>query len=280
MLKNSIVVNWHLLESCQLKCKYCYAEWNKEHLPLIFKNKLKSEKLIQEIALLKQDYHSVRLSFAGGEPLLDGKLTEKISYAYQQGLKVSVITNGDLLTEDFLYDNCPKIDVLGVSIDSANDITNLKIGRATLLGKIPEYRKIIQLIKLAKTINPNIEIKINTVVNQFNFNEDMNVLINAIQPNKWKVLRVLPATDKASMQQISDAQFDTFVNQHRHNKCSVIEDNNDMLNSYLMIEPYGRFFYNQKETIDYGYSSSIYDVGIYDALKGINFDYKKFTARY
>ena len=275
---NNIVVNWHILESCQLKCKYCYAEWNKEKLPLIFKDKLLSIKLIKEISILDKHYESIRLSFAGGEPLLDKNLTNKISYAYQNNMKISIITNGDLLTKDFLKDNCLKLDILGVSIDSINNATNLQIGRATLTKRIPNYENIIQLLNFAKKINPNIKIKINTVVNRFNFNESMLSFIQSIHPYKWKILKVLPSTDKAKAQIISDDEFKIFTDRHKHLKFTTIEDNSAMLNSYIMIDPYGRFFYNNGE--NYNYSKPILDVGIEAAFKEITFNDKKFIARY
>ncbi|SMN00421.1 Molybdenum cofactor biosynthesis enzyme [uncultured Candidatus Thioglobus sp.] len=279
MKKEKIVINWHLLEPCQLKCKYCYAEWSRDSLPIIYKKKFESEQLIMEILTLKESYKSVRLSFAGGEPLLDNKLSNKIDFARQIGLKVSIITNGDLLTEEFLRDNALKIDMLGVSIDSFSKITNLNIGRATLLGRVPDYQKIIALLGLAKDINPDIEIKINTVVNQFNFNEDMNSAIKSINPTKWKIFRVLPSTEKAKTQEISDKQFGTFIDKHQHNEFCTVEDNDDMFNSYLMIDPYGRFFYN-KENYGYDYSPNILDIGMAAALKDIDFKYEKFENRY
>jgi radical S-adenosyl methionine domain-containing protein 2 len=278
MIKNSIVVNWHLLEACQLKCKYCYAEWDKEDSPLIFKCSSKSEELMRQISLIK-GYKNIRLSFAGGEPLLDKKLSNKISYAYKNNFEISIITNGALLTENFLYENCSKISMLGISIDSFDHNTNLSIGRTTLLGEVPNYENIIYLIHLARKINPHILIKINTVVNEFNFNEDMSSIIKLINPNKWKILKVLPATKKSKSQEISASKFKKFISRHLQISCISIENNEAMFNSYLMIDPYGRFFYNLANS-EYGYSKSILSVGIDEALKMVDFNQKKFNNRY
>lgn len=54
----------------------------------------------------------------------------------------------------------------------------------------------------------------------------------------------------------------------------VAEDNDAMCESYLMIDPAGRFFDNS--TGAYKYSESICDAGIPVALAGINFDYEKY----
>ena len=278
-ITNNMVINWHLLEPCQFKCKYCYAEWEKTSLHEVYKSAHDSNRLIEEITKLRNRWERLRISFAGGEPLLDKNLSAKIEQAHHHNLAISIITNGDLLREKFLYENGRRISMLGVSIDSLNADTNLQIGRATSCGKRADYRKIISLLSLARQVNPHIHIKINTVVNQFNFNEDLSVLIDRVKPYKWKVLRVLPATLKSMTQTISDEQFAVFEKRHAHISCAVFEDNECMENSYLMIDPYGRFFFNKKDG-EYGYSDPILDVGIEQALEEIDFDITKFINRY
>ena len=274
-----LVVNWHLLEPCQFKCKYCYAEWEKTRLPEIYKDPRASSHLIEQIALLEHGRSAVRLSFAGGEPLLDKKLSAKIDRARDHQLAVSIISNGHLLKQDFLRENGKKIAMLGISIDSLEPVRNQKIGRRTLTDKQTDYQNIIKLLSVAREINPDIRIKINTVVNQFNFDEDLSELIDRIKPDKWKVLRVLPTTVKSRIQAISDEQFMLFRKKHTHISCAVFEDNECMKNSYLMIDPYGRFFFN-KENGEYGYSDPILTVGIEEAFVQTSFDEVKFSNRY
>ncbi len=276
---DQIVANWHLLEACQFKCQYCYAEWSKTQLPHVYRCEHNSKDLIDQIAGLQRHGRKVRISFAGGEPLLDKKLTEKIAHAHRCDLAVSLITNGGLLSDRFIHQNGEKITMLGVSIDSLDDATNLSIGRATVSKKLVDQNKIIDLLWLVRQINPNIRIKINTVVNQFNFNEDLSPLIERIKPDKWKVLRVLPATYRSAAQAISDEKFAIFKNKHSHIACAIFEDNECMTNSYLMIDPYGRFFFN-KDNQQYSYSEPILAVGIEHALSQTDFDIMKFVNRY
>ncbi len=276
---NNIVVNWHLLEPCQFKCKYCYSEWGKVPLAEVYKSEEKSNHLIAQTAMLERHWAKVRISFAGGEPLLDKNLTAKIDYAHRRQLAVSIITNGDLLNKKFLHKNAEKISILGVSIDSLDTGSNLKIGRVTACGRHANYQKIINLLSLARRINPHIHIKINTVVNQYNFNEDLSVLIDRVKPDKWKVFQVLPATSKSTTQAISAEQFGIFQKRHAHIPCAFFEDNDCMRNSYLMIDPYGRFFFNKRGG-GYGYSTPILDVGIEKALAQTDFDTAKFINRY
>ncbi len=61
------------------------------------------------------------------------------------------------------------------------------------------------------------------------------------------------------------------------------EDNNDMVGSYVMVDPLGRFFDNtcfdsRKE--GYIYSTPITEVGAQEAFKVVNFDQNKFWMRY
>lgn len=274
-----IVVNWHLLEPCQFSCKYCYAEWRKAALPEVYKDALDSEALIAHLAALHRDYDSVRLSFAGGEPLLDKNLPAKIDHAIRHRMDVSLITNGGLLSPKFVRENARKISMLGVSIDSLDIETNLKIGRATRAGKLANHRRIIEMLGLARNINPDIRIKINTVVNRFNSDEDLSALIERVRPDKWKVMRVLPAIERSRREKISDAQFAVFRRRHAHFSCAQFEDNECMENSYLMVDPYGRFFFNQKP-VGYGYSEPILKIGIERALAQTDFDERKFVKRY
>jgi len=55
-------------------------------------------------------------------------------------------------------------------------------------------------------------------------------------------------------------------------------ENNDVIESYLMISPDGRLFQNGSE--EYTYSRPLTEVSFADALSDIKFDSKKFESRY
>ena len=73
-----------------------------------------------------------KINFAGGEPFLKKKfLGSCVRFCKQElGISVSIISNGSLVTEDWLreYGHC--VDVLGVSCDSFVEATNQRIGRS------------------------------------------------------------------------------------------------------------------------------------------------------
>ena len=84
------------------------------------------------------------------------------------------------------------------------------------------------------------------------------------------MLPISGQNDKANEIIPSDQEFKYFIenNKTRAKKLGVkiiIEENDDMMGSYLMISPDGRFFNNTEG--EHRYSASILDVGIKEALK-------------
>jgi radical S-adenosyl methionine domain-containing protein 2 len=151
------------------------------------------------------------------------------------------------------------------------------IGRVSK-KKVFDYRETLHAINKMREINPNLEVKINTVVNKLNFSENLSEFIQEVQPQKWKVFKLLPIySDKLEIQ---DHEFYKFIETHAHlNKIMSTENNDDMTESYLMIDPIGRFFQNGIEQ-GYNYSSPLCEVSADTALRQINFDTNKFISRY
>lgn len=76
-----LVINWHITEACNYRCRYGYAKWAGAGKELIH-NITASEALLSEIARLFSPHNlknllrkyinrsGLRLNIAGGEPLL------------------------------------------------------------------------------------------------------------------------------------------------------------------------------------------------------------------
>ncbi len=85
--QNELVINFHMTEACNYRCDYCYATWDTGcHTKELHRTEGKVESLIDKLASyfladnpLKEvmGYHSIRLNFAGGEPMLLGKRFNK-----------------------------------------------------------------------------------------------------------------------------------------------------------------------------------------------------------
>lgn len=139
--------------------------------------------------------------------------------------------------------------------------------------------KVLRDISLIKELNPSIDIKINTVVSSLNRLEDLSAFIDQVAPSKWKIFKVLPVITREN--EVSQDDFIEFLERHSSFENIISsEDNDEMTDSYLMIDPIGRFFQNSILGSGYSYSAPIVDTGIKEALNEINFDPQKFHGRY
>ncbi len=122
------VVNWHLTPGCNFSCLHCFAprdtawEQDRGDVPTVLRNIRRMGKR------MVPDAPRVRLNLAGGEPLLDLAGSERIAReAVRLGMEVSLITNG------WYLDSCTallrNLCLVGISVDSLDHETNLRIGR-------------------------------------------------------------------------------------------------------------------------------------------------------
>jgi radical S-adenosyl methionine domain-containing protein 2 len=291
---DELTINWHVTEACNYRCQYCYAKWNDYPNPReLFHNRSHTRALLTELFRYFQptntsnplreelSWKALRLNLAGGEPsILGDRLLEIAQAAREVGFELSIISNGSRLTRSMIKELAPHLTCLGISLDSANPTTNMEIGRALKSGKLIDLQELTANVHLARKINPLLTVKLNTVVNLLNVGEDLSGLVEEIRPQRWKILRMLPIVD-ASLA-ISDEEFAAFVQRHRaFQSVQCVEDNRDMCESYLMVDPFGRFFQNHPSLAGgYLYSDPILAVGVQAAFSKIAFNSASFQSRY
>lgn len=225
-------------------------------------------------------FDSLRINFAGGEPLIYREQLLKIAeYCQSKGIRTSLITNASYLLAH--QPDLSNFNIIGISIDALDHESNVAIGRHDRQGNTLSIPALQNYLTDLKQNQPDLGIKINTVVNAVNWQQDMNDFIQTIAPYKWKVFKMLPViTDQLS---VSDDEFQQFLARHEALSTKIVsEDNSEMTESYLMIDPNGRFYSNASTMIsgEYRYSSAINDLGVMTALAEIDFDLGKFRARY
>lgn len=288
---SELVINWHITEACNYRCRYCYAHWegsDREVIHDIPATARMLENLWQHFhpqnlanpLRREMDWQGVRLNLAGGEPLLYPERVHQIlSDAREIGFTTSLITNGSLLSPEFAQQLAPNLSMLGVSLDSGISTTNRQIGRQSRHGQLLAIENLEEAINAARCRNPELQTKLNTVVNALNCHEDLNALVRRLAPQRWKVLRMLPIV--TSQLVVSDADFQKFVARHRVlGDLMCVEDNIEMVESYVMIDPLGRFFQNALGQSSYRYSRPIPEVGVAQAFATVGMDPAKFCARY
>ena len=271
------IFNFHVTNSCNYRCTYCFGKFP-DKTELTFGQACL---VVDNIAryFLKNSITDGRINLAGGEPLLYPHLEELIDYINAYGIKVSVITNGSLLTEEMIKGWKDKVYCLGLSIDTVLSETNAAIGRYYRNKTISTK----QLIRLTQAIHRNsIKLKINTVVSRLNVNEDMTELYKRLKPDRLKLLQmelVESVNDHAKNLAISKKAFDEFCKRHK-NCCrdTVCEYSDDMENSYLMINPQGEFQVNNKG--EYKIYGSCLEKELTEMLDDTEISEEKFNARY
>ncbi|MDX2285497.1 MAG: viperin family antiviral radical SAM protein [Bacteroidia bacterium] len=275
-------VNFHLWEPCNMRCSFCFATFQDVKKMVLPKGHLSKDQCVRVVELLSEAGFS-RINFAGGEPMLCPWLTELAICAKQNGMQVSIITNGSKLTNDMLLSWKNVFELIGISIDSVCPATNLAMGRA-VHGKKPigemQYREIIE------NVHANgFALKINTVVNAHNADEDLNSFIEWAQPGRWKIFKALPIDGQNDRSRsdwmITDEQFEAFIQRHAHTqarlKYAIVEDNEAMTGTYMMVDPAGRFYDNVEHA--YTYSRPILEVGVEAALCDIRIDPARYQER-
>lgn len=286
-MTKEFVINWHITEACNYSCQFCFAQWaNKDRCDLIKADDL-TIALIDQLKTTfdaefsqKWGFDSLRINFAGGEPLLYAdKLLVLAAYCQSQGIATSLITNGVYLLEKAI--SLKNFNMVGISIDSLDKAKNLEIGRHNRQAEVLDVAALQAYLQKEKQLHPALDIKVNTVVNSVNHDENMTDFIEGIAPSRWKVFKMLPVvTDALS---VTDAQYQSYLDRHENLKTKLVsEDNSEMTASYLMIDPMGRF-YSNAGAIDhksYRYSSKILEVGMMSALENIDFNLETFRARY
>lgn len=278
-----IVINWHVTEACNFRCRYCYAKWQQPDTGEVIRDSEATEALLGELYAGFAEpaaFKLPRLNFAGGEPLLHAR---RVAIAMEQakaiGFDVSMISNGTRLNTELAERIAPHLSMLGISIDATTLATNEKIGRMDGRGALLDLPRLIDCIALMRRINPAMTLKINTVVNEANWQENLVSQISSLAPARWKVLRMLPTvTDELA---VSDSQFRAFIHRHRSlGDIMCVEDNDDMVQSYIMVDPHGRFFQNRVGGAGYDYSPPIIDVGAPAAFNRMKWSAEKFASRY
>ena len=266
-----------------MRCGFCFATFQdvKREMDLP-KGHLPKEACISVVDRIAE-FGFEKINFAGGEPTLCPWLPDLIARAKEHRMVTSIVTNGSRITDPWLSDLNGSLDWIGLSIDTVDPERLIRSGRA-IGGKVPiteeEYLNIIGEIKRHK-----IRLKINTVVTSVTWDEDFTPFIRAAKPERWKLLQVLPVKGQNDVQIddfiITTAQFEAYVQRNRiveSDGITVVPENNEaMTESYVMIDPAGRFFDNVQGS--YRYSEPILKVGVEEALKYVSIDPERFRQR-
>ncbi|MFY9343389.1 MAG: viperin family antiviral radical SAM protein [Planctomycetota bacterium] len=271
-------VNYHCWKPCNMRCRHCFARFNDaghDNLP--------REQMLAVVRELALGFE--RITFVGGEPTLCPWLPEALQLAHSLGLATSMVTNGTkMLRDPALRDAIlAGMDWIGLSVDSGCADTNRAIGRTYGRSVISPD----ELATLADFIHrAGVQLKVNTVVQRHNLDEDLAPLVRRLRPGRWKLLQVLPVRGQNDADYIDLAitrdEFQRFVDCHRPVGSSGItivpEDHELMTGSYAMVDPGGYAYDNVAGQHRYS-SAPVHQIGWRTAFTEVQLLAERFVAR-
>lgn len=290
-MKKKYKINLHVLEACNFKCRQCFSKFGTEKLL-----PMEGWKKIVDNCIAGADVDEFNI--AGGEPILYPGLAELVKYIRSKGIKVSLITNGSLMDEEWIKNYARLYETIGFSVDSLDDETNKKIGRCDRNGKTIPASRIVKLCGMIRKYAPRCRIKINTVVSALNKDEVMSDFIDEIAADRWKILRMKPFQYDGFSNldiQVSDAEFLRFVEKNRKKDRKeggkeagagaelaerevVVEP--DMRASYVLIDSNGCLLDNAVDEMTPVAVCDCLREDFADGLKKLTLDRKRYEARY
>jgi radical S-adenosyl methionine domain-containing protein 2 len=276
-------VNLHLVGHCNYRCQYCYARFEKAKTFLPYED---GRAILEELPR-----HGVtRVTFAGGEPTLHPDLPQLLRHATDAGLVTALVSNGSF-ERDLARRLFPWLRWLVLSVDSHRRATNDAIGRKAsrdALGQVARVEQVVAWLKEWNAHRPqdeHVRLKLNVVVNALNAHEDPSEWLAGLQAERIKLLQcsVIPGeNDDARELLIDAAAFTRFCERVKGLEASgvvvVAEPTADLLDSYAMVDPRGRF--RQSQPGGYMESEPITEVGIEAAWGQVGgCDLERFESR-
>ncbi|KAK6225058.1 radical s-adenosyl methionine domain-containing protein 2 [Colletotrichum tabaci] len=275
-----VAVNYFPSRECNHACGFCFHT-NTSGYILPLDDAKRGVRLLKEAGMRK-------LNIAGGEPLLHPKFLGELLRYCKEVLdleSVSIVSNGSKIQEKFLREHSRHLDILAISCDSFVQETNRAIGRGE--NGQADGDHVAQVFRIAEWCREyGIMFKLNTVVNIHNWDEDMTEQIAELAPFRWKVFQCLIVEgeneDETRVRDamrflISEEQWKTFCDRHKHLPCYVPEDNQTMAGSYLLLDERLRFL--DKGDGPMKKSDSLLDGGVKKAMQQVAWDKGAFDKR-
>jgi len=131
-------IQWHITEDCNLSCKHCYQQTNKN--PKSYNELIKMldeiESLINDESKKRGKYLARKMSLTGGEPLLSPFFWNIIKEIKKRNFKLIVLTNGTLITNEnamLLKESAIHIQI---SLDGTEEINDSIRGKGSFAKSI------------------------------------------------------------------------------------------------------------------------------------------------
>lgn len=176
-------VNFHICEACNYHCKHCFAKFDCRKL-------LSAEEWIRIADNVISSGLVGEINIAGGEPMLHKGLMEIARHIRKRGVDVSLITNGHFMTPEWIRENAGVFKTIGLSIDTLDPERQKNLGRCDSKGGHLTPDQVGERIRLLRETNPNLRIKLNTVVSAVNRADNLAEKVKAWKIDRWKIMKM------------------------------------------------------------------------------------------
>lgn len=176
---NPLYIGLKITENCNQKCIHCWA--GKSNFIPTFRQ---ITKFMDNISLL----NPMLFGISGGEPFLHKDIFNIIEYATSKFFSIEILTNGTLLTQDYikkLKKYMRNSDWIHFSLDGINNIYNKQRGAN-------DYNKV--LVNLKNLLKSKLNIRVHMTVTPINVNDIQNVykLISDLGVKNFSITYVYP----------------------------------------------------------------------------------------
>lgn len=288
-------INLHILEPCNFKCRHCFAHFDNNKT-------LKVNEWLHVVDNCADALYVNEFNIAGGEPLIYKDLPILAQYIRYKGARLSIITNGFLMSNEWIDKNAKYYNTIGFSIDSFIPDIQIEQGRCTSDKKILTLDRFKEICLRIHNVSPETKLKINTVVTALNKSENIAASIKTLQKSgvkisRWKIIRMdifkNESFDNSDIA-ISDEEYKDFaklnlkefktelgetslIHIDENGMDIVVEE--DVAGAYIMIDANGNLVDNTKN-LNYVSLINCVTENFEEGMKQLSFDHDLYFSRY
>lgn len=225
---------WLITNKCNSDCSFCHFFERDKYIDLPIEKNITILENIDKAGIKA-------ITWSGGEALQYIGIETLLNISKKMNIHNSLITNGwfpDWLKRDLFIN----IDQLVVSIDSSDDTINMILGRNS-----QQTKNVQSIIELARSVNPNISIRINSVMCKSTLYgiEELASFLADLKIDFWRISKFAPLRGRAQTNQnifdISDLEYKNAIQSAKGVFPEIIQirQDNDFELKYLLIAPDG-----------------------------------------
>lgn len=186
-------VGMHITDRCNLRCKYCYIDFDHAYKDMSLEG-------AKKIITGARECGTERISLQGGEPLAHKNIGDMVNLIKDLGMECNINTNGFFVPRRF--DEIKRTDFLSVSLDGDEEAHDSVRGEGS-------FDKAIEAVKLARA--QGIRVNILSVLNRKN-RGSINFLLSLVREYDCffvpSSVLLNPVVDSHGQDQIDDFMLD------------------------------------------------------------------------